>query len=79
MRIQAGANLDWIRLGASLATRNRYVAAAMNKADSTGRRNTFDKGGVYGTLLAMTGFLTLLLVLMSIERNTRHLRTEREV
>ena len=32
-----------------------------------------------GTLLALTGFLTLLLVLMSIERNTRHLRTEKKV
>lgn len=71
--------------------RERYVAAAMNQyarikigriasAENTievARNRIGQFRTSLGTLLAVAGFLTLLLVLMSIERNTRHLRVER--
>ena len=73
--------------------RNRYVAAAMNQyarvkmeriaSAQSAIAAAHDRIGQFrsslGTLLALAGFLTLLLVLMSIERNTRHLRTEGKV
>ncbi|WP_238466598.1 hypothetical protein [Paraburkholderia tagetis] len=73
--------------------RERYVAAAMNqyahlKIERIASAETVieaarNRIGQFrtslGTLLGVAGFLTLLLVLMSIERNTRHLRIEREV
>lgn len=73
--------------------RERYVAAAMNQyarvkieriasaqsAIGAANERIAQFRSSLGTLLALTGFLTLLLVLMSIERNTRHLRTEKKV
>ncbi|MCG5076924.1 hypothetical protein [Paraburkholderia tagetis] len=73
--------------------RNRYVAAAMNQyarvkteriasaqsAIAAAHDRIAQFRSSLGTLLALTGFLTLLLVLISIERNTRHLRAERKV
>jgi hypothetical protein len=72
--------------------RERYVAAAMNQyarvkieriasAESAVRAlqdRIVQFRSSLGTLLALAGFLTLLLVLMSIERNTRQLRAERK-
>jgi len=72
--------------------RERYVAAAMNQyarveieriaAAESALEAAHDRSEQFraslGTLLALAGFLTLLLVLMSIERNTRHLRAERK-
>lgn len=71
--------------------RERYVAAAMNQyarvkieriasaenlVEAAHDRSEQFRASL-GTLLALVGFLTLLLVLMSIERNTRHLRIGR--
>ncbi|QBR01192.1 hypothetical protein E1956_28680 [Paraburkholderia pallida] len=72
--------------------RERYIAAAMNqyariKIERIGSAESAieavdNRIGQFrtslGTLLAVAGFLTLLLVLISIERNTRHLRLERK-
>lgn len=71
--------------------RERYVAAAMNQyarvkieriASAEGAiEAAHDRSEQFraslGTLLALVGFLTLLLVLLAIERNTRHLRVGR--
>jgi hypothetical protein len=72
--------------------RERYVAAAMNQyalvkigrietAESAiqaaqGRNAQF--GSSLGVLLALTGFLVLLLLLLAIERNTRNSAIERQ-
>lgn len=71
--------------------RQRYIAAAMNQYAQTKIARIVltekqiaaedDLSDLYrsslGVLLGVTGLLTLLLVLMSIERNTRRLRTDR--
>ncbi|MDH6147130.1 MULTISPECIES: hypothetical protein [Paraburkholderia] len=71
--------------------RERYVAAAMNqyarvkigrieateKAVQVARRRNAQLGSSLGTLLALTGFLILLLLLTAIERNTRKSAIER--
>ena len=73
--------------------RERYVAAAMNQyarvkierlaSAESAIEAAHDRSEQFrdslGTLLALVGFFTLLLVLMSIERNTRHLRLDRKV
>ncbi|WP_322103012.1 hypothetical protein [Paraburkholderia sp. J41] len=76
---QRAASWEW-------DNRERYVAAAMNQyarvkierigaAQSTiraARGRSEQLGSSLGTLLALAGFLVLLLLLTAIERNTRH-------